>query len=286
VSSASGDTRKRAVADPGAAGSPSRAGEAGAPTPPRGPLRTVASDLANALVFLTIVPLRVGDPGPRGLSGAAAFFPLVGALVGALAGATRALTADAFGPLTASVLAVLVLAVVTGALHLDGLADTADGLGARGGGAERRLAVMRDPTVGVFGVLALIAWALLLTSALASLSDHDALVTLIVAGVGSRWAVSLHADLVRPARADGLGAGFRPARRAIAFATVTAFFVASLVRGSWPGVVALGAAAFAALVTSAYARRLLGGRTGDTLGATVALAELTVVLTLLAIWHS
>jgi len=255
-----------------------------------GRLRTVASDAAHALAFLTILPLRVGDPGPRGLSGAAAWFPLVGALVGALAGATRDLGADAFGPLTASVLAVLVLVVVTGALHLDGLADTADALGARGGGAERRLAVMRDPTTGVFGVLALLAWALLLTSALASLSDRDALLALIVAGLTSRWAVLFHAAAEQPARQDGLGAAFRVAPAALGAATTTAVLLAPFVCGIGPGLVdgwvALAAGLASAVAATLYARRLLGGRTGDTLGATVALAEVAVVLTLLALWHS
>lgn len=253
--------------------------------PPRGRLGTVVSDLGHALGFLTILPLPLRDPGARGLAGAAALFPLVGALVGALAGATRALTADPLGPLTASVLAVLVLVVVTGALHLDGLADAADGLGARGGGAERRLAVMRDPVVGVFGVLALIAWALLLTSALTSLGDHDALVALIAAGAVSRWSALLHARATAPARADGLGSAFVVPLAALAVATVIAFAVALVACGPLPGLAALGAALASALASSALARRLLGGRTGDTLGATVALAEVAVVLALLAIWH-
>jgi adenosylcobinamide-GDP ribazoletransferase len=255
------------------------------PPPARGLLRTAVADLGLALAFLTIVPVRSGDPGPRGLAGAAACFPLVGALVGALAGATRALGADAFGPLTASVLAVLVLTLVTGALHLDGLADTADGLGARGGGRERRLAVMRDSATGVFGVLALLGWMLLLTSALASLADHDALVALIAAGAASRWALLLHAAAAAPARADGLGAAFRAPAAAGVVATVTAAAAALLACGALPGLAALAAAALAALAVTAYARRMLGGRTGDTLGATAALADAAVLLTLLAIWH-
>jgi adenosylcobinamide-GDP ribazoletransferase len=250
----------------------------------RGPLRTGLSDAAHALAFLTIFPLRVGDPGARGLSGAAAWFPLVGALVGALAGATRALTADAFGPLTASVLAVLVLTVVTGALHLDGLADTADGLGARGGGAERRLAVMRDSATGAFGVLALIGWALLLTSALASLSDRDALLALVAAGLTSRWAALFHAAVEEPARRDGLGAAFHVPAAALGAAT-SITVVGAIGFGFVAGFAALGAALAAAVAMTLLARRLLGGRTGDTIGATVALAEAAVVLALLAVWH-
>jgi adenosylcobinamide-GDP ribazoletransferase len=256
---------------------------------PRGRLRTATSDLALALAFLTILPVRARTPlppTPRGLAGAAAFFPLVGALVGAAAGATRAFGADAFGTLTASVLAVLVLVVVSGGLHQDGLADTADGIGARGGGRERRLAVMRDSATGAFGVLVLLAWALLLVSALATLGDHDALVALIAAGAASRWAALVHAEAAPPARADGLGAGFRPTRVAVAFATATAVCAAVAACGPWPGLAALAAAAAAALATAVGARRLLGGRTGDTLGAAVALAEVAVLLVLLAIWQA
>jgi len=254
--------------------------------PRRGALGAAVADLGHALAFLTIVPLRLPDPGPRGLAGAAAFFPLVGALVGALAGAARALGADAFGPLTASVLAVLVLVVVTGALHLDGLADTADGIGARGGGRERRLAVMRDSATGVFGMLALLGWALLLTSALASLSDHEALLALIAAGAVSRCAALVHADAAPPARRDGLGAAFHAGPAARAVAAIAAIFVAVLLCGPGPGLAASAAGLAAAAAITLYARRLLGGRTGDTLGATVALAELSVVLTLLAIWQA
>jgi len=251
----------------------------------RGRVRTAAADLGHALGFLTILPLPLRDPGARGLSGAAAFFPLVGAAIGALAGAIRALGADPFGPLAASALAVLALAIVTGALHLDGLADTADGLGARGGGAERRLAVMRDPAVGVFGVLALIGWALLLTSALASLGDHDALLALVAAGAVSRWAAILHAGMEEPARRDGLGAAFHVGPAAIAAATTTVLVGVPALCGLGPGGAALGAGLAAAVATTSLAHRLLGGRTGDTLGATVALADVAVVLALLAIWH-
>lgn len=250
----------------------------------RGRLRTAVSDLGQALAFLTILPVRAGDPGPRGLGGAATWFPLVGALVGALAGATRTLTAEPLGPLTASVLAVLVLVVVTGALHLDGLADTADGLGARGGGAERRLAVMRDPATGAFGVLALIAWALLLTSALASLDDRDALLALIAAGLTSRWAALFHAVAEEPARADGLGAAFHVTPATVGTATSIAV-VGTIGLGFVAGFVALAAACAAFAAATLLARRLLGGRTGDTLGATIALAEVAVVLALLAVWH-
>ena len=87
--------------------------------------------LASAIAFLTIVPVPAA--GEVGLSGAAVWFPVVGAAVGALAGGVRVLGGSVLGATVSTVLAMIALVVVTGALHQDGLADTADGIGARHG---------------------------------------------------------------------------------------------------------------------------------------------------------
>jgi len=249
-----------------------------------GSVRRLADDAALAVGFLTILPVPAVDPGPRGLGRAAAWFPLVGALVGAGAGGVRAGAQPLVGALPATVLAVVALVALTGALHQDGLADTADGLGARGGGRERRLAAMRDSAIGTFGVLALIGWSLLLVAALAGLSDAHALAALIAAGAAGRWAALLHALGAAPARGDGLGAGFAFARPALAAASALAIAAALIACGPDGGALALGAAAATAALLTVYARRLLGGRTGDTLGATVALAEVTVCVVLAGWW--
>jgi len=250
-------------------------------------LRRAASDLALAVTFLTILPLPArAAHGSLGVVGGprsgAAFFPLVGALVGALAGGVLVLAEPALGPLLAATLAVTVLVVVTGALHQDGLADCADGLGARGGTANR-LAVMRDSAVGVFGVLALLAWGLLLVGALAGLDSTSALHALITAAATGRWSALLHGAVAPPARSDGLGAAFAVSRSAFAVATVIAAAVALLTNPPLQGLATLAAGAVVATVVSLWARRSLGGRTGDTLGATVALTETVVCLTLLAL---
>ena len=254
------------------------------PAPARGRLRTIVADAALALAFLTVVPVRTRALGPRGLAGAAAWFPLVGAAVGALAGGARAAFDPLLGPTPATLLALAALVGITGALHQDGLADTADGLGARGD-RERRLAAMRDSALGAYGVLALIAWALLMLAALQPLPVHKAVGALIAAAALARWAALLHAVAAPSARMDGLGAQFHPGRAALAAATLTALAVAGLAAGSLPGLAATAAALAAAALSVLTARRALGGRTGDTLGATVALAELLVCLTLLGVWR-
>jgi adenosylcobinamide-GDP ribazoletransferase len=215
---------------------------------------------------------------------AAGWFPLVGAAVGALAGGVRAGLDPLLGATAATVIAVAALVIVTGALHEDGLADTADGLGVRGDRA-RRLAVMRDSSIGVFGALALIGWTLLLVVVLDQLSTSRALEALIAAAALGRWAALLHAALAAPARADGLGATFVPGRTALAFATLTALAAALALCGLGPGLAAVAAALAVAGASVVHVRATLGGRTGDTLGATVALTEVVVCTVLLAVWR-
>lgn len=242
-----------------------------------------ASGLAGAITFLTIVPVPAA--GDLGLSGAAVWFPVVGAAVGGLAGGVRLLGGHVLGPGVSTVLAMIVLVVVTGALHQDGLADTADGIGARGGSRVRRLEVMRDSATGVFGALALIAWALLLFTALSSLDGDHALRALVVACALGRWAALVHAAATVPARAEGLGASLRVGGVALGAATVLALVVALAVGGLVAGGAAVGTGAVVAGLSVVFARRMLGGRTGDTLGATVAIAEVAVCVVLLGVWQ-
>jgi adenosylcobinamide-GDP ribazoletransferase len=248
----------------------------------RRPGRAPWSGLPRAVAFLTIVPV----PGAAGadLAGAAGWFPLVGAAIGAFAGGVRAGAQPLLGRAPATVLAMIALVIVTGALHQDGLADTADGLGARGD-RSRRLRVMRDSATGVFGALALIGWALLMLTTLASLDDTQALVALIVACVLARGAALLHAAAAPPARSDGLGAALHVSRAALAAASVSAAALALSLCGLVPGATAIGVALVLAGLSAHLVRRVLGGRTGDTLGATVAVVEVAICVALLACWH-
>lgn len=238
--------------------------------------------LAGAIIFLTIAP--VPSATVAGLSSSAGWFPVVGAALGALAGAVRVTSQQLVGSSVATVLAMVVLVIATGALHQDGLADTADGLGARGG-RDRRLEVMRDSATGVFGTLALVAWALLLFTTLVSLDTNHALRALIAAASLARWAALLHATGAPAARTDGLGAELHVSPLALGAATAVSVVIAMVVCGVLAGAAALGTALLVAAMLAAFARQTLGGRSGDTLGATVAIAEVAVCIALLAVWH-
>jgi adenosylcobinamide-GDP ribazoletransferase len=239
------------------------------------------SGLPSAITFLTIVP----TPGAAdtGLASAAPWFPLVGAAVGAFAGGVRVGAQQLLGRTPATVLAMIALVVLTGALHLDGLADTADGLGARGD-RSRRLEVMRDSAIGVFGTLALIGWALLLLTTLVSLDPSRAFTALVVACALARWAALVHAITTPAARNEGLGAALRVSRIAFGAATGASIAITLTLCGLASGATAIMAALLLGALSTVFARRTLDGRTGDTLGAAVAITEVGVCTTLLALW--
>lgn len=245
-----------------------------------GALRRAASGLAFAVSFLTIVPFGDREWDEGDLRRSAAWMPLVGALVGAVAGGVRIACEPALGATVSSVLAIVALVVLTGAFHQDALADMADGLGARGG-RERRLTAMRDPAVGVFGALAIALWTLLMATALAGLDNEEAFAALLAAAATGRWAAVLHAALAPPARPEGLGAAFGVGPFELLTASLFAALAAGLACGPLPGIGALVAAGLAAAGTALIARRVFGGRTGDTIGASVAIAEVAVCVVLL-----
>jgi adenosylcobinamide-GDP ribazoletransferase len=201
--------------------------------------------------------------------------------VGAGAGGVWVAAEASLGPTVAAALAVLFLVVVTGGLHVDGLVDCADALGVRGG-RERRLDVMRESTIGTFGALAAVFYVLLLTTAVAGLPENEAFPALVLAGALSRWTAVMHAAVTPPARLDGLGASFSVTRAATAVATVAVAAIA-LALERLDGLAALIASAAVVAATTAWVRHAVGGRTGDTLGATIALTELTVVLVMLGL---
>lgn len=234
--------------------------------------------LRAAASLLTRAPVGAGNLGPGDFSRAVPWLPVVGALLGlALAGAYAGLLA-VLPPVVAAGLVLGLGLLLTGALHEDGLADTADALG----GARSRedaLRIMRDPAHGTYGVLAIVLSVVLRIGALAALDAWAAVAVLTGAHVLSRGAAVGLLGTVRPAVDDGLGAFHANAttRRGIVGGVAGALAVALLALGAWvlPAAVlaALGAAAVGAL-----AARRIGGITGDILGAAQQVAEVMVLL--------
>ena len=243
------------------------------------------ADLRRAAQLLTRIPLPgdAGPPEPGALARALRVFPLVGALLG-LAGALVLAATHLLGlPQPAGpLLALAAVMLLTGALHEDGLADTADGFGVRRSPAER-LAIMRDSRIGTFGVLALGMMLAIKVAALAAMPPWLAGAALVATAAASRSVFPVLAIALPPARSDGLGAGMgRPsgATMAIAIGLGVAALLAAV--GPARATAALAAATAAVLVLGWLARRQVGGYTGDVLGATQQTTETVMLLAIAA----
>ena len=232
----------------------------------------------GAVAFLTRA--RIRGRANTDLARAAPLFPAVGALIGAAVGGSVTLLALALPPLAAAGIAVALETAITGALHLDGLADSADGLAGRN--RDHALAIMRDHAVGAYGTCALALDLVTKTAALAALSGGGAILAVIAAYAVSRAAALPLAATLGPARpGDGAGrllAG-RLGLRAAAAGTLLAAVIAIATTGWLAAPILACLAAVTALVGIA-ARRRLGGVTGDTFGAAI---ELTTTLALVVV---
>ena len=234
--------------------------------------------LRSAMAFLTVLPVATSEGAPGERLGRA-YFPAIGAIVGLVAAAVFVLTASFSTPLIAAVAATASLALLTGALHLDGLADSADGLFG-GDNSARRLEVMRDPRLGSFGIVAIALVLLGEVAALASMSTGRAVAALVIAGALSRLAMLAVITLMPYVRTSGLGvAAGDSSHRGFDLALGSAFaLVACLL--DWPrALLALCLVAITAVAVATLARRKLGGATGDIYGAT---AELCLLAALIA----
>jgi adenosylcobinamide-GDP ribazoletransferase len=231
-----------------------------------------------AASFLTILPLL--DRGPRSPKAVAAsfgWFPLIGFAIGLLLCAEDYALSAIAGSGARAIVIVITLAVVTGAVHLDGLGDAADALGA-GGDRERALAIMRDSRIGTFGAVAIFFVLIIKLAAIANASGERRCGALILAPGLARWAMVAVAERMSYLRAEGAGTTLlQPGAGVLRTATATAIAGAAILHS----MAALRGALIAILTVlalRAFYRRWLGGVTGDLIGAAGELVE-AVVLT-------
>lgn len=233
------------------------------------------ADLASALSLLTRLPVwSHAAPAPR----AAWAWPLAGLIVASLAAAaTSAALALNLPAGPAAAIALITAALLTGGLHEDGLADTADGL-MGGHTKERRLEIMKDSRIGSYGTLALLLVTLTRWSALTALvSAGQHWPALLVAGALSRAPMAVLISALPNARGSGLShLTGRPPRRAALAAVTLAAAIALLATGSATLPMIFAAAATTALLARAAQKRI-GGQTGDILGASQQLAEAAIL---------
>ncbi len=247
-------------------------------------------EFLNALRFLTIVPVPSSDSAiaPDWLSRCAKYFPVVGIGVGLVSAVVLLLADRIWSPVVASLLAVAASIVVTGALHEDGLADTADGLGG-GSSVEKRLAIMKDSRIGAYGTLALAFSLSLRVAALADMPVWTAAAALILAHAAARitpafvmnalpYAGDTAAMKVSYVDASVSAHDRRFALIVVLCALLPLAFVSflSVISGLLVG------AALAAAVTL-WARKRINGYTGDVLGAIEQMFEIGFLLGVAAV---
>lgn len=244
--------------------------------------------LPAAVAFLTRIPIPLAAPlDGKAVGRASIFFPAVGLLIGAVQAGTAMLLLQRLPDPIVAVLVVAVGVLLTGALHLDGLADTADGLGG-GRSREHALEIMRDHSVGAYGAAAIALSIALRIAALSSVTMFGAegLRWMVLAPALGRLAPVLLGRVLPYARpGGGLGQAVTNGgvgNAELAGATATALVAAALLAG-WNGAGAVAIALAVVIVFGALCRRKLGGVTGDTLGAAVELVEAAVLVAAVAL---
>jgi adenosylcobinamide-GDP ribazoletransferase len=234
-------------------------------------------DFLEAVRFLTVIPIPLRKAPTAGAMVGSAYFPLVGALIGGLLVLASKLLACLWSAQLVSVILVVIWAVLTGGMHLDGLADASDAMLSRRTRTQK-LAIMKDSSVGTFGALAVFCALLLKASFLNELSTTLQLQALALAPALGRWALVQAAFFYPAAREEGMGRLFREHIRSRDFVIATLLMVglALLLLSFWGVVIFGGIWLMAALINRSFSKAL-GGLTGDTYGA---LCEVSEVLAL------
>jgi adenosylcobinamide-GDP ribazoletransferase len=242
-------------------------------------------EFGNALRFMTIIPVATSDAAmaPDWLSRCVKYFPLVGIGIGVVSAVALLIAGKIWGPGIAALLAVATSIVVTGGLHEDGLADTADGFGG-GRTPEKRLAIMKDSRIGAYGALALGFGVAFRVMALAGMPLWTGAAALVAAHAAARVTPALVMNRLSYAgdtAAMKVGYADAPVSTSeLQFAlAVAACALLPLAFVSFTSIISgllLGAALAAAL--AAWARKLIGGYTGDVLGAVEQIFEIGFLL--------
>lgn len=253
-----------------------------------------AADLARCLRFSTRLPIPIlrweTDPhAVPGIQAMARMLPVAGALIGGVgAGVLTGALAVGLGSLPAATLAVATVTLVTGALHEDALADTADGFGG-GTTPQRRLEIMKDSRIGSFGAAALALALLMRIAMLATLADRLGLLALagamVLAAALSR-AAGLMVFRLPPARPEGASYQVGAAGGSVGVAWIAPALIALTLALPallpWPAMtLGIGLSALVAVAMTRLSARLVGGHTGDVAGAVQQLSEIAALLGLL-----
>jgi len=236
-----------------------------------------------AFQFLTVFPIRTSFEVERGtLSGSMAYYPVVGAVQGAVLAGVYAGCSLIFPSSITSAIVVTVLALTNGGLHLDGFADTVDGL-AGGSTPKERMRIMKDSATGAVGAVFLVLFLLLKYLAVSELPEGARLQAVFLFPVVGRWAMVPMACWAPYARKEGgLGESFAANSYPVLIAAtlLTALLLVALL--GLQSLVILAAVGLMVLLFTVYFKKKVGGVTGDIFGFQSELAELFFLLAVIA----
>ena len=242
-------------------------------------------EFGASLAFCTrLPPLHDTPTGSSDIGRAAWAFPIAGIVIGVIGALVHGIARRLGLPaLLAAALSVVATLLVTGCLHEDGLADTADGFGG-GKTRERKLEIMRDSRIGTYGVCALVLSLLLRVGALASFPNaHLAVWVLIAAHGGARATMPALMFLLPPARSDGLSfSAGAPSVQSVGVAALIGFVILAICLHPVRGVVTMIYLAIVVALIAWLSSRQIGGQTGDVCGALEQVSEIVILLAALS----
>jgi adenosylcobinamide-GDP ribazoletransferase len=230
-----------------------------------------------ALQFLTLLPIKRGFTSEQ-MGRSTAYFPLVGLILGLILAGFNFVLNLLLPHAVVNILLVILMALLSGGLHLDGLADTLDGMAGHRT-PEQRLEIMRDSRIGGFGALGLALFLIAEYVTLNSIPQENIPQTLVLSAVLSRWAMVTAIHVYPYARSTGLGKAFKDAvnwQQFILATLVTLILAVVLYRIT--GLVIIAGVWVVLNLVAVYLKRQLGGLTGDTYGAINEISVLSVFL--------
>jgi adenosylcobinamide-GDP ribazoletransferase len=237
-----------------------------------------------ALQFLTIIPIKIKQElKPKDISKSLRFFPVIGLLIGLLL-AGVCFVFNFLPPLVMSALIISVLVLISGGLHLDGFADSCDGLyGIRP--KEERLKIMRASDVGAMGAIGIACLLILKFAVLASIPKDMLFKTLIIMPVFSRWTQVLACYTSEYAREQGKGMSFLTYNSKKEFIIASIFtLVLFVLILKFKGIILFGLSCVPVFVFMFYIKKKIQGMTGDTVGAVNEFAEVSYVFNTLLLY--
>jgi len=235
-------------------------------------------EILIALQFLTIIPVRIkSELEDTDFGKSLLWFPLIGLLIGLLLSGEALLLRDT-NPLVRGAVLLLISVIVTGGIHLDGLADTLDGFYG-GRDKERILEIMRDSNVGAIGAIGLFLILILKFSLYASYPSHAIWRALILSSIFSRWAQTLACSISTYAREEGKGRAFieHADKNRLIIATIFTIGAFFLLAGL-KGVLIFFLSSILILLFIRYIEGRIGGMTGDIIGTVNELGEVLILL--------